>query len=127
MKERTTIKSVALPAAGASASTGAINVGTSDLGDRLIFGVELEALPNLANTKKASAILEHADTEGGSYSTLETVGNMSVTGPSSGGSAAKIWELYLPPVHKAWVRATFSVEGSGGDNTAKKGTLYSRI
>jgi hypothetical protein len=127
MKERTTIKSVALPAAGASASTAAINLGTSDLGDSIKLGVELEALPNLANTKKASVVLEHADTEGGSYSAVETVGNMAVTGPSSGGSAAKGWEFYPPIVRKPWLRATVSVEASGGDNTAKKLTLSTRI
>lgn len=127
MRERQTIKSVALPAAGSSASTAAIEVGVSDLGSACRIALDLEALPNLANTKKASVVLEHADTEGGSYSTLETVGNMSVTGPSSGGSAAKSWKLYLPPVHKAWIKATISVDGSGGDNTAKNLTMAVEI
>lgn len=127
MLERQTIKSVALPAAGSSAATAAINVGVSDLGSAARLQLALEALPNLANTKKATVTLTESDTEDGSYTTLETVGNMAVTGPSSGGSSAKTWELYLPPVHKAWIKANVAVETSGGDNTAKTLTMAVRI
>jgi hypothetical protein len=127
MLERQTIKSVALPAAGASASTAAIHFGTSDLGSACKIKLSLEALPSLVNTKKATVTLTECDTEGGSYTTLETVGNMAVTGPSSGGSAAKEWELYLPPVHKAYIKAAVAVESAGGDNTAKTLTMAVRI
>ncbi len=121
MFERTTFKTVALPAAGQSAVTAALRFTPGPL--KVEINLSLEALPNLVNTKKATVTLEHADTEGGSYSTLETVGNMVVTGPSSGGSAAKTWRLYIPPVRKLWVRAAVAVEASGGDNTAKKLTF----
>lgn len=127
MLERQTIKSVALPAAGAIASTAAIQFGTSDLGSACKIKLSLEALPSLVNTKKATVTITECDTEDGSYTTLETVGNMSVTGLSSGGSPAKDWEFYLPPVHKAFIKAAVAVEASGGDNTAKTLTMAVRI
>jgi len=54
---------------------------------------------------------------------MPTTGGMSVVGASSAGAAAKLFRLYLPPVHKAWIKGKVTVQASGGDNTAKKLTL----
>lgn len=123
MKVFGSIKTVALPAAGNSASTGAIQVGNGNVGDRVEFLFEYPALPNLVNTKKVTTTFEHSDTEGGSYTAIEGTGNMVITGPASGGSPAKTFGVFIPRRHKAWVRATVAVEAAGGDNTASSLTF----
>jgi hypothetical protein len=122
MREASTIKSVALPAAAAAALTAAINVGAFDLGGRCEIHLELPDLPSLVNTKKATVELFESDTEGGSYTVMPCTGNMVVTAGASGG-VAKLFRLYLPPEHKAWIKGKVTVESGGGDNTAKTLTL----
>lgn len=123
MREFNTMKTVALPAAGSSALTAAIDVGTGPQRASFEVHLELPALPSLADTKKATVELFECDTEGGTYAAMPGTGGMSVTGESSAGSGAKLWRLYLPPIHKRFIKGKVTVEASGGDNTAKALTL----
>jgi hypothetical protein len=123
MRERQTIKTVALPAAAAAALTGAINVGTHNIGQRCEVHLELEATPSLVDTKKITVDLYESDTESGSYTVIPTTGNMVVTGAGGAGAGAKLFRIFLPPVHKPWIKGRAAVESGGGDNTAKKLTL----
>lgn len=123
MRERTSIKTVALPAAAASASTAALRIPLGPHRGAFEFHVELPATPNLVATKKITITLEESDSESTGFAALPTVGNMIVTGPASGGGLATLFRLYCPPVHKEWVRATVAVESGGGDNTAKSLTF----
>lgn len=123
MRELNTIKTVSLPAAGSSAQTDPIDVGTGPQRGNFEVHLELPATPSLADTKKITLTLEECDTIDGSYTTMPTVGNMSVTGASSAGAAAKLFRFYLPPIHKRFIRGAAAVEASGGNNTAKKLTL----
>jgi hypothetical protein len=123
MREFNTIKTVSLPAAAASATTDPIDVGTGPHRANFEVHLELPATPSLANTKSITLTLEECDTIDGSFTTVPTVGNMSVTGANSAGAAAKLFRFYLPPIHKRFIRGKAAVEASGGDNTAKKLTL----
>lgn len=123
-------RTVALPAANAAALTAAVDLGSErvgPVGPPLEVHLSLPALPNLADTKKATVDLYDCDTLGGSYAPVATTGNMSVTGVSTSGSAAATWRLYLPPHTRRFVKARVAVEASGGDNTAKTLTLEFRV
>lgn len=123
MRERSSIKTVALPAANASASTAALRIPLGPHRGAFEFHLELPATPSLVNTKKITVTLEESDVEGSGFAAMPTTGNMIVTGPASGGGLAALFRLYCPPVHKEWVRATVAVETGGGDNTAKSLTF----
>lgn len=123
MRERQTIKTIALPAANASAVTPALDFGTALPGPQKIeIALELPALPNLADTKKCIVDLEHSD-DNSTFVVIPGTGNMSVVGVSTSGAAAKTFRVYLPPVFKRYVRAKATVEASGGSNIAQSLTL----
>lgn len=126
MREASSIKTVALPAAAAAALTGAIKVGAYDLGGACEVHLEVPATASLVSTKKITLDLYESDTEGGSYTVMPCTGNMVITGGSSGG-AATLFRLYLPPTHKAWIKGRAAVESGGGDNTAVSLTLAINI
>lgn len=123
MRERQTIKTVALPAAGASASTAALDFGAALPGPQKIeLALELPALPNLANTKKCILALEDS-ADNVTFAAIPGTGNMEVVGAASAGSAAKTFRVNLPPVFRRYVRATATVEADGGSNVASSLTL----
>ena len=125
MLERQSIKTVALPAAGATAVTASLDFGSANPGPQQGNGrilLRLPALPNLVSTKKVTVDLQHS-ADDVSFENIPGTGNMSVTGPTSGGSAAQDFRLYLPPQFKRYVRASVAVEAAGGDNTAQFLTL----
>lgn len=127
MQERTTIRTKALPAANATAYTDPYDFGTSKPGPQGIrLSVSLPDLPDLVDTKKVTVIPQDSD-DGISYATLETLGNMIVTGAGGVGASAKKWEFYLPPVFRRYVRFGFNVETGGGDNTAKSATVAQEL
>jgi hypothetical protein len=123
MRERQTIKTVALPAAAATALTGGINVGTHNIGQRCEIHLEVESLPSLVDTKVVTVDLVESDTENGSYTVIPTTGNMSLVGAGGAGAAARLFRIFLPPVHKPWIKGRVAVETGGGNNTARKLTL----
>lgn len=123
MRERQTTVTVALPAAGSTALTSALRVPLGPHRGAFEIHLELPDLPALADAKTATVTLVEADTEGGSYSAVPTVGNMILTGASGAGATGKLWRFYLPPVHKEWIKGSVAIQSSGGDNTAKSLTL----
>lgn len=123
MRERQTIKSIALPAAGASAVTASLDFGTALPGpQKITLALELPALPSLANTKTATLEVEDS-ADNSSFAPIPGTGNMSVVGAGGTGAAAKIFRLNLPPVFRRYVRAKATVQADGGDNTAQSLTL----
>jgi hypothetical protein len=127
MKDNLLRRVKALPAANANNLTDVIDFGVeSPFGGvqaPLRIEIAVPALPNLVNTKQAVFQVMDCDTEGGTYAEVETTGNMKVTGPSSGGSSAKTWKLYVPPLIRRYVKVKCSVDASGGDNTASSYTV----
>ena len=123
MRERTTLKTVALPAANASAVTAVLDFGAALPGPQKIeVSLELPALPSLVDTKKVTLDLEQSD-DNSTFAVIPGTGNMSVVGAGGAGAAAKTFRLNLPPVFKRYVRAKAAVESGGGDNTAKSLTF----
>lgn len=126
MKDTLLIKTKALPAAGASALTDAIDLGvaTADkLGLPKKVRFSLPALASLADDKNCTVELFDCDTAGGTYAVVPTTGNMAVTGAGGAGAAAKAWEFFLPPHCRQFVKGKATVDASGGDNTAKSLTF----
>jgi uncharacterized SAM-dependent methyltransferase len=129
MRERQTIKTVALPAAGASASTAPLDFGTAlpgPQGKGFDLVVEVPALPSLANTKTATTILQDS-ANGTDYATIPGTGSLVQTGAGGVGAAAASLRLHLPPRTRRYVRATITVEADGGNNTARTLTMAVEI
>ena len=126
MRELSTIKTVALPAAGASASTAPLDFQSAAPGPqrgKFEIHVELPALPNLVAAKTVAVELEHSDVVDSGFVSIPGTGNMKVTGATGNGVGAALFRLYLPPLFKRYVRATATVLAAGGDNTASNLTL----
>lgn len=125
MKDASLIKTVALPAAAASASTAAIDLGVPNADQIGVVKVTitLPALPALVDDKTVTVSLTDCATSGGSYTAIPGVGNLVVTGAGGAGAAAKTWVLYLPPHTKQFLKGKADVLTGGGDNTAKSLTI----
>lgn len=123
MRERQTIKTVALPAAGASAATASLDFGTALPGpQKITLALELPALPSLVDDKTVTLEVEDS-ADNATFAPIPGTGNMSVVGAGGAGAAAKTFRLNLPPVFRRYVRAKATVLAAGGDNTAKSLTL----
>lgn len=117
----------ALPAAGASASTDVVDLGVTSPANGtqvpLQIRLTLPALPSLADTKNCTLEIQDCDTSDGSFASVEGTGNMKVTGAGGAGAAAKVFRVFLPPNVRRYLKAKATVDGSGGDNTAKSLTV----
>jgi hypothetical protein len=129
MRERQTIKTVALPAAGATASTAPLDFGTAlpgPQGKGFELVVEVPALPSLANTKSATVTIQDS-ANGTDYAAIPGVGTLVQTGAGGTGAAAASLRIHLPPVIRRYVRASIAVEADGGNNTARTLTMAVEI
>ncbi len=123
--DSTSYRTVALPAAAASAATGYLDLGPGG-GRNMeqgILSIALPATPSLANTKSITVTVQECATSGGSYTTVPGYGNLSVTGAGGVGAAAKTWSLRVHDHVLQFVKVSFAVEASGGDNTAVSATV----
>jgi hypothetical protein len=119
-------RSIALPAAGATANTASLDLGSAP-GPVPALQVEIlvAALTALVATKKITLTLQHSSDNGGSdaFADVPGTGTMVVTGITGNGAPASLFRLYLPSDVKRYIRATATVEAAGGDSTAKTFTL----
>lgn len=124
IRDQLSTKTVALPAAGATAVTASLDLKSTNPGPLPALQVELELpdLENLVDAKTVSVILEHS-ADDVTFVTVPTVGNMVVTGAGGAGAAAKVWRFNLPPDVKRYIRGSATVLAAGGDNTASALTL----
>lgn len=118
LKDALLTRTLALPAAGASASTAPIDL-TSVLQAESPFEVEVrvEALPNLAAGKSATVTLEDS-ANGSAFAAIAELAPLEITGGVGGGAAAASLRVRLPAAARRHLRATAEVEADGGDNTA---------
>ena len=120
-------KTVALPAANATAATASLDLKSSQPGPMPALQVEIElpALPALVDTKKVTVNIQQSADDGGSdaWAVIPTTGTMVLTGAGGVGVAAKTWTFTLPRDVKRYIRAHVAVENGGGDNTAKSLTF----
>ena len=123
LKDAELIYSVALPAAGATATTSPINL-TQKPPHECHFEMELAlpALPSLADTKKAIVTLEDSE-DGTTFATIPALATLEVTGAGGAGAAAATRRVSLPSDVRQYLRAKVAVDAAGGNNTAKSFTL----
>jgi hypothetical protein len=122
-------RSIALPAAAATAVTASVDFGTrgaGPLGDRLEVHVVTPALPDLVDAKTVTYSIEESDDDS-SFTSLMTLDAATVTGADSAGAAAGDFRFYLPPETKQYVRLSATVLASGGDNTGVATSLQFRV
>jgi len=123
LKDANLIKTLSLPAAGASAQTEAIDLlqGPSQ---EPHFEVEMSfpALPSLADTKSATATLEDS-ADGITFAAIAALAAFKVTGAGGIGSALATRKVRLPSDTRQFLRASVAVDAAGGSNTAQKFTL----
>lgn len=115
-------KSIALPAAGSTANTASLDLGSATPGPlrALRVIVSVPATPSLANTKTITLTVAHS-ADNSTFTTFATAG--TITGPASGGGSADEFEVTLPREVLRYIRASAAVEASGGDNTGVSFTL----
>ena len=115
-KDLTLIKETALPAAGASAASEAIDAQSAVHNAEIVVGVP--ALANLASGKAVSIkIQESADNA--TFAEAPWAPSVSVTGASGGGAATE-QRIGIPSTAKRYLKAVASVAADGGNNTGSK-------
>lgn len=116
-------KTKALPAAGATAYTDALDIGVVDASfDHVEIEMALPALPSLADTKNITVSLQDS-ADGTTFASL-SMPTLVVTGIATGqGSQAASRALRLPNYTRRYLRAAIVADATSGDNTAKSLTL----
>ncbi len=119
MKDANLKVTTALPAAGASNNSAAIDLKTAQAGNIPFVGLEVyvPATPNLANTKLVTLTVQESD-DNSSWAAAKSVAAVVVTGPASGGGVETRQAFNLPLTLKRYIRLNQAVEASGGDSTA---------
>ena len=123
LKDANLIKTLALPAAGATAHTDILDLMQGPYQEPH-FEVECSfpALPSLADGKNASAQLEDSE-DGVNFAAIAALEPLVVTGAGGNGSALAIRKVRIPSDTRRYLRAAVSVDAEGGDNTAQKFSL----
>lgn len=124
MKDQNQLISTAFPAANANANCTAIDLKMAlagGFGNAARLCLRVPALANLVSAKVITFSFEDS-ADNSSFSAVETIKNVTVTGGASGG-AADHWEIPFPQSIRRYVRVNCAVENGGGDNTASSYTL----
>lgn len=119
------IITTALPAAGATANSVAIDLGQArvhPLNEAFDVTVSVPATPNLANTIAATFVLQESAEASANFTNIAELAVLTVTGTASGGAAASR-TFKLPGDTLRYIRLSQSVGGSGGNNVAVSSTL----
>jgi hypothetical protein len=118
LKDALLTRTLALPAAGASASTAPIDLtSASQTESPFEVEVQVEALPNLAAGKSVTVTLEDS-ANGSAFAAIAELAPLEITGGVGGGAAAASLRVRLPAAARRHLRATADVEANGGNNTA---------
>ena len=118
LKDALLTRTLALPAAGASASTAPIDLtSASQTESPFEVEVQVEALPNLAAGKSVTVTLEDS-ANGSAFAAIAELAPLEITGGVGGGAAAASLRVRLPSAARRHLRATADVEANGGNNTA---------
>jgi hypothetical protein len=117
------IKSKALPAAAASASTNSIDLGQLTQ-EETYFEVLLTvpATPALVDTKTITFTFEDSANDS-SFAAITGLSTLVTTGAGGAGAAATSRRVRLPATARRYIRATAAVETGGGSNIAVSFTL----
>ena len=123
LKDAELIKTLALPAAGATAHTDILDLLQGPY-QEAHFEVELKfpALPALADGKSVSARLEDS-ADGVNFTAIAALEPLTVTGDGGDGSAEAVRKLRIPSDTRRYLRASLTTDAGAGDNTALKFSL----
>ena len=123
LKDAQLIKTLALPAAGASGHTDTLDL-LQGPDQEAHFEVELSlpALPSLEDGKSVSVTLKDSEDDV-TFNAVAALVPLTVTGSGGNGSAAATRKLRIPSDTKRYLRADVEVEAAGGDNTAQRLSL----
>jgi hypothetical protein len=107
------------PAAGASASTNAIDTATKTAGrvPRVELQLSAPATPSLVDAKTIIYTIEDSD-DNVTFAAVADLPTVTSTGAGGAGAAAVSRNFKLPIGMRRFVRATAAVLAAGGDNTA---------
>ena len=120
LKDANLIKTLALPAAGATAHTEVLDLMQGPYQEpHFEVEVSLPALPSLADGKSATATLEDS-ADGVNFNAVAALEPLVVTGAGGNGSPLAVRKLRIPSDTRQYLRAAVVVEADGGDNTAQK-------
>lgn len=111
------IKSVALPAAGATAVTPSIRLDTGPHVERFEGLLSIPATPALVDAKTVTVTMQHSDDDV-TFTAIPELATLVVTGAGGAGAAASERSFRFPGDVKKFVRASAAVQAAGGDNTA---------
>ena len=123
LKDAQLIKTLALPAAGASGHTDTLDL-LQGPDQEAHFEVELSlpALPSLVDGKSVSVTLKDSEDDV-TFNAVAALAALTVTGSGGNDSAALTRKLRIPSNTKRYLRADVEVEAAGGDNTAQRLSL----
>jgi hypothetical protein len=117
---------VALPAAGAAASTPAIDLVTGGGVEACEVEISHPALANLANTISATLTIQHSDEAAANFVAIPGLATLVTTGGASGADAASR-QVRFPSDCKRYVRLNAAVAANGGDNTDANVTIALKL
>ena len=125
IKDANLIKTLALPAAGATAYTASVDLAVTSPGEAVrAFDVQVtvDATTTLVNTKTCTITLQDS-ADNSSFADITGTGTMVVTGTSGNVSALTSFQVTLPVGVRRYIRASATIPGDGGTCTAFYFTL----
>lgn len=125
VKDTALIVSKALPAAGASNASDAIDLGSEQPGrivDQFDVLIEVPATPSLGDTKTVTLTLQDS-ADGVTFADIPQITGIVATGAGGVGAAAVEQRRTLPASVRRYLRLSQAVAAAGGDNTAVSATL----
>lgn len=115
----------ALPAAGASNSSEAIDLRqktAETIGESFEVQLIVPSLPALAENKTATFTFEDSE-DGETFTPIPELATLVVTGEAGGGAPEHVRTVRLPSSARQHIRVSQEVLAEGGDNTAVSTTL----
>lgn len=117
----------ALPAAGATAYTDALDlVGENFVAENIEFILGAEATPSLVDTKIITYSVEQS-ADNATWAAHPDVASVVKTGAGGAGATAFSSRFRLPSTTKRYIRGKAVVEAAGGSNVAKKFRLKAKF
>lgn len=121
LKDIELTKVKALPAAAASASSDAIELGLG-IPEGIQAQLLAPAVPALVDAKTIIYTFEDS-ADGAAFAAIPELATLTQLGAGGVGAAAASRTVYLPPSVRKYVRVTAAVLAAGGDNTAASFTF----
>jgi len=126
LRDLSLVKTIALPAAGATAVTPSVDFGTVNLGptgDEVEVEISRPATPSLVDAKTISDVLTDSADNVTFAAIVGGPAAIVTTGAGGVGAAVLLKRVRLPSSTRRYVRLESSVLTAGGDNTAIVSTM----